>query len=138
MQAKWNSVMNSQERSQLIMPNIWLTRISKANLVKMATCLSLVCRRPDTNEKIFNEYSALQRTLKKANKVEDIISIPSAVNLVKVPETEKLKAQNIFRDTTLSQAEIDSCKNVFLSLPFYRGLFIQPAKQYLVDGRSYQ
>ncbi|MES1221049.1 MAG: efflux RND transporter permease subunit [Bacteroidota bacterium] len=78
------------------------------------------------NEKIFNEYSALQRTLKKANKVEDIISIPSAVNLVKVPETEKLKAQNIFRDTTLSQAEIDSCKNVFLSLPFYRGLLYNP------------
>jgi len=44
------------------------------------------------NEKIFNEYSTLQRTLRKANKVEDIISIPSAVNLVKVPETEKLKA----------------------------------------------
>lgn len=78
------------------------------------------------NEKIFNAYCTLQRTLKKASKVEDIISIPSAVNLVKVPETEKLKAQNIFRDTTLSQAEIDSCKNVFLSLPFYRGLLYNP------------
>ena len=78
------------------------------------------------NEKIFNEYSTLQRTLRKANKVEDIISIPSAVNLVKVPETEKLKAQNIFRDTILSQAEIDSCKNVFFSLPFYRGLLYNP------------
>ncbi|MEJ0102894.1 MAG: MMPL family transporter [Bacteroidota bacterium] len=78
------------------------------------------------SEKIFNEYSALQRTLKKANKVEDIISIPSAVNLVKVPETEKLKAQTIFRDTTLSQAEIDSCRNIFLSLPFYRGLLYNP------------
>jgi len=78
------------------------------------------------NEKIFNEYSTLQRTLRKANKVEDIISIPSAVNLVKVPETEKLKAQNIFRDTILSQVEIDSCKNVFFSLPFYRGLLYNP------------
>jgi len=78
------------------------------------------------SEKIFNEYSALQRALKKANKVEDIISIPSAVNLVKVPETEKLKAQTIFRDTTLSQAEIDSCRNIFLSLPFYRGLLYNP------------
>lgn len=78
------------------------------------------------NEKIFNEYSNLQRTLKRANKVEDIISIPSAVNLVKIPETEKLKAQTIFRDTTLSQGEIDSCKSVFLSLPFYRGLLYNP------------
>jgi predicted RND superfamily exporter protein len=88
------------------------------------------------NEKIFNEYSALQRTLRKANKVEDVISIPSAVNLVKVPETEKLKAQNIFRDTTLSQAEIDSCKNVFFSLPFYRGLLYNPqTKAWLMGVR---
>src|SRR5205085_8533276 len=70
----------------------------------------------------FNEYAALQRNLKKANKVEDVISIPSAVNLVKDSATERLKAQNIFGDTTLSQAQIDSGKNVFFNLPFYRGL----------------
>jgi uncharacterized protein len=88
------------------------------------------------NEKIFNEYNALQRTLRKANKVEDVISIPSAVNLVKVPETERLKAQNIFRDTTLSQAEIDSCKSVFFSLPFYRGLLYNPqTKAWLMGVR---
>ena len=88
------------------------------------------------NEKIFNEYNNLQRTLRKANKVEDVISIPSAVNLVKIPETEKLKAQNIFRDTTLSQQEIDSCKNVFFSLPFYRGLLYNPqTKAWLMGVR---
>jgi predicted RND superfamily exporter protein len=78
------------------------------------------------SEKIFNQYAALQRSLKKANKVEDIISIPSAINLVKDSVSEKLKAQPIFRDTTLSQVEIDSCKNVFLNLPFYRGLLYNP------------
>jgi len=78
------------------------------------------------SEKIFNEYSVLQRNLKRANKVEDIISIPSAINLVKDSASEKLRAQNIFGDSTLSQAEIDSCKNVFLSLPFYRGLLYNP------------
>ncbi|MCW3116549.1 MAG: transporter [Chitinophagaceae bacterium] len=71
---------------------------------------------------IFNDYINLQRNLKKTPFVEDIISIPTAVNIVKAPETEKLKAQPIFPDTTLTQSEIDSCKNLFFTLPFYRGL----------------
>ncbi|MGC4037988.1 MAG: MMPL family transporter [Chitinophagaceae bacterium] len=78
------------------------------------------------NETLFNEYASLQRKLKTANKVEDIISIPSAVNLVKDSATEKLKAQPIFRDTILSQVELDSCKQIFFSLPFYRGLLYNP------------
>lgn len=73
-------------------------------------------------EKTFNNYTSLQKTLKKINGVEDIISVPSAVNLVKDSVTEKLKAQPIFRDTVLSQREIDSSKNTFLNLPFYKTL----------------
>src|SRR4029079_6941857 len=42
------------------------------------------------NEKFFNEYASLQRKLKQTNGVEDIISVASAVNLVKNSETEKL------------------------------------------------
>ena len=74
------------------------------------------------NAKVFNDYIGLLRGLKKTQYVEDIISIPTAVNLVKVPETEKLKAEPIFPDATLTQAEIDSCKNLFFTLPFYKGL----------------
>jgi len=77
-------------------------------------------------EKVFNDYIALQRNLKNTPFVEDIISIPSAVNLVKIPETEKLKAQPIFPDATLSQQQIDSCKNLFFTLPFYNGLLYNP------------
>jgi len=77
-------------------------------------------------EKNFNEYTSLLRQLKKVQYVEDIICVPSAVNLVKNPETEKLSAQPIFKDTVLTQAEIDSAKNTFLSLPFYRGLLYNP------------
>src|SRR5215813_12167809 len=61
-------------------------------------------------EKIFNDYIYLQKNIKRINGVEDIISVPSAVNLIKDSSTEKLKAQSIFRDTILSQAEIDSSK----------------------------
>jgi predicted RND superfamily exporter protein len=77
-------------------------------------------------ENTFNGYSSLQKALKKINGVEDIISVPSAVDLVKDSATEKLKAQPIFRDTILSQSEIDSSKNIFLSLPFYKTLLYNP------------
>ncbi|NOT51659.1 MAG: MMPL family transporter [Chitinophagaceae bacterium] len=73
-------------------------------------------------EKLFNAYAALQRKLKKENGVDDIISIPSAVNLVKIVETEKLKADTIFPDRLLTKAEIDSGAAIFLNLPFYRNL----------------
>ena len=77
-------------------------------------------------EKTFNSYDSLQKTLKGINGVEDIISVPSAVNLVKDSMTEKLMAQPIFRDTSLSQREIDSSKNIFLSLPFYKTILYNP------------
>ena len=77
-------------------------------------------------EKLFNDYAALQRSLKNLEGVEDIISIPSAINLVKITETEKLKAEEIFYQRSLTQTEIDSSKNIFLNLPFYRHLIYNP------------
>ena len=78
------------------------------------------------SQDIFNSYATLQRNLKKIPGVEDIISVPSAVNLVKNPESEKLKSENIFPDKSLTQTEIDSFKTVFLNLPFYRELLYNP------------
>lgn len=77
-------------------------------------------------ERLFNDYAALQRKLKQQYGVDDIIGIPSAINLVKVPETEKLKADTIFQDRRLTQAEIDSSSRIFLNLPFYRQLLYNP------------
>ena len=78
-------------------------------------------------EKIFNNYLLLQRQLKKINGIEDIVSVPAAVDVVKDSSTEKLTALPIFRDTILSQSEIDSSKNIFLQLPFYKGLLYNPS-----------
>ncbi|MBP9103132.1 MAG: MMPL family transporter [Chitinophagaceae bacterium] len=78
-------------------------------------------------ETTFNAYAELQRSLKKVEGVDDIISVPSAVNLVKIPETEKLKADTIFADKNLSQTELDSASALFLSLPFYKNLLYNPA-----------
>ena len=87
-------------------------------------------------EKIFNDYANLHRQLKKVSGVIDVISIPSAVNLVKQQETEKLNAVNIFPERTLTQSEIDSSAAVFLSLPFYQHLLYNPQTNAWMMGVS--
>lgn len=87
-------------------------------------------------EKLFNDYAGLLQNLKKVNGVTDIISVPSAINLVKNPETEKLNATSIFAEKTLSQAEIDSSSNIFLSLPFYQQLLYNPETKAWLMGVS--
>lgn len=72
--------------------------------------------------KVFNDYASLVKKIKEVPGVEDAISVTMAINLAKDSATEKLSSKKIFRDSVLSQQEIDSSKNVFLSLPFYRGL----------------
>jgi uncharacterized protein len=74
---------------------------------------------------LFNDYAKLHEGLKKVSGVDDVISLPSAVNLVKDSATEKLQAKNIFTGVT-TQEQIDSAKTVFYSLPFYRGLLYNP------------
>ena len=76
---------------------------------------------------LFNDYAALLRKLKTVRGVDDVIGVPSAINLVKVPETEKLKADTIFPERTLTQPELDSASRVFLNLPFYQGLLYNPS-----------
>lgn len=83
-------------------------------------------------ERFFNDYASLQQKLKQVSGVEDIISIPTAVNLVKDSATEKLNAVIIFPEKKLTQAEIDTGKTVFLNLPFYRNLL------YNLDSSAWQ
>jgi len=78
-------------------------------------------------EKLFNNYAALLRKLKTVQGVDDIIAVPSAIALKKDVATEKLKADTIFPDRILTQAEIDSSAALFLNLPFYRNLLYNPA-----------
>jgi uncharacterized protein len=87
------------------------------------------------NQKLFNDYSQLQRGIKKISGVESIISVPTAINLLR-SETENFNAVPIFRDTILSQAEIDSGRNAFLNLPFYRNLLYNPATSAWLMGVS--
>jgi predicted RND superfamily exporter protein len=74
---------------------------------------------------LFADYTKLYEDLKKLSGVDDVISMPSAINLIKDSATEKLEAQNIFHEA-IRQEQIDSSKNIFLNLPFYRGLLYNP------------
>jgi hypothetical protein len=74
---------------------------------------------------LFSDYAKLHEDLKKVAGVDDVISLPSSVNLAKDSATEKLQAENIFAGIN-TQEQIDSAKAVFYSLPFYRGLLYNP------------
>ena len=70
----------------------------------------------------FNDYRTLHNEIKKISGVEDILAVPPAVTLLKEEATEQLTATPVFKDSFLTQAEIDSGEARFLNLPFYQGL----------------
>ncbi len=86
--------------------------------------------------KDFNALSFFQERLKKIEGVEDIIGIPGAITLHKNDSTEKLDAIKIFPARVDNQKTLDSLKDIFYSLPFYRGLLYNPeTKAYLLGVR---
>jgi predicted RND superfamily exporter protein len=67
----------------------------------------------------FKDYMALVGQLEKIKSVESVISIPTAITLLKDTANGKLKAQKLIADgTTLNVA---SFKQQFFNLPFYKG-----------------
>lgn len=88
---------------------------------------------------IFLKYQQLHRDLKKVQDVEDVLSMPFAVNLLKDSMSEKLISKRIFPDSLNSQAALDSAKAEFLNLPFYQSLLYNPQTHaYLIAVRIHQ
>ena len=84
----------------------------------------------------FNAYKELHQQLKKIKHVENVLSVPAAVDLHKDLLTEKLFAQKIFSDSITTQPELDSAVKHFFNLPFYRTLLYNPeTKAYLIGVR---
>ncbi len=79
----------------------------------------------------FKAYLDLQQQIKKVSDVEDVLGIPSSVNLQKDSLTEKLNAVKIFPDTIHTQADLDSARRIFFNLPFYESLM------YNADSNAY-
>lgn len=76
---------------------------------------------------VLNDYGKLNVTLGKIESVEDVLSVTTAVNLVKSDSSEKLIATPVFPAGTLNQQTIDSFEANFRNLPFYKGLLYNPA-----------
>jgi hypothetical protein len=72
----------------------------------------------------FNDYAILTRDIDSVKSVENVLSIPGAITLIKDTLTQKLKVQPI---STMPPANVDSFKQAFLSLPFYKGFLYNPA-----------
>jgi predicted RND superfamily exporter protein len=84
----------------------------------------------------FNAFNKLTHDLKEIPHVDDALSVSSAINLIKDTATQKLTSVPIFSKTITSQQELDSSKNIFLSLPFYKTLLYNPdSSAYLIGVR---
>jgi len=84
----------------------------------------------------FQSFARLQRELKKVQGVEDVLSITSAVALIKDSVTEKLNVQLVFPDSIKTQAALDSARMQLELLPFYRKLLYNPeSKAYMLGVR---
>ncbi|RYY43655.1 MAG: RND transporter, partial [Chitinophagaceae bacterium] len=77
--------------------------------------------------KNFEAYCKLNNDIKKVRAVEDVLSVPGAINLQKDSLGERLQAVRIFPDSLGTQTELDSAASTFHNLPFYRDLMYNPA-----------
>ncbi len=83
------------------------------------------------DEKTFADFALLSKKLKNIKGVENVLSIPVAVTLVKDSAAGKLKVENIFTqaastDSTLQFLHYDSSRDLFFSLPFYKNVLYNP------------
>ncbi len=84
----------------------------------------------------FNDYSKLVAQLRAIPEVADVLSIPGVSNLKRDSVAEKLVAIQIFPKGELTQSSIDSAKEVFYRLPFYKGILYNPdSNTYLIGVR---
>lgn len=71
------------------------------------------------NEAFFKDYAALVKEIEKVKGVENVLSVPGAITLVPDTAQQKMNAVKLVEDP--ATVNVDSFKNQFLNLPFYRG-----------------
>ena len=76
--------------------------------------------------KNFEAFRTLNNELKKVQYVEDVLSVSNAINLFKDTVSQQLIAKPVFRAEIKTQEQVDSSRNIFYSLPFYKSLLYNP------------
>ncbi len=77
----------------------------------------------------FTDYAALVQKIAHVKAVENVLSIPGAINLVKDTVTQKLRVDTIAGLPPFKN--VDSIRTTFLGLPFYKGFL------YNADSNTY-
>jgi hypothetical protein len=72
----------------------------------------------------FNDWWDLTYSIKAMEGVGEVVSLARIYQLEKDDSLRKLNFDLVFRNKPRSQAELDSLKNVVLSIPFYQGFLI--------------
>ena len=81
-------------------------------------------------------YQEFNTSLKKVPYVEDVLSVSSAVDLIKDTISRKLNAVPVFAAGINTQDGLDSARALFYTLPFYKSLLYNPStKSYLAAIR---
>jgi predicted RND superfamily exporter protein len=85
-------------------------------------------------EDFFRDYATLVKEIEKVKGVENVLSVPGAITLA--PDTAEQKMNVVKLMDNAATANIDSFKNQFLNLPFYKGfLYNAEADAYLMALR---
>ncbi len=79
------------------------------------------------DQQFFTNYTKLVSDLEKVKAVENILSVPGAINLIKDTATGKLQVQRLVPIGAVPNA--DSVKQVFFNLPFYKGFLYNAETQ---------
>jgi predicted RND superfamily exporter protein len=77
----------------------------------------------------FNAWADLGKTLREIDGVEEVLSISRSINLIKNDSTRQFDVLPIVSKKATSQAEVDSLKNLILSLKIYEGMLYNPKTQ---------
>lgn len=72
----------------------------------------------------FQKYAELVGRLEKAEAVDNVLSVPGSITILKDTASGKLKTEKLSALVGLSNT--DSFQKIFFNLPFYRGLLYNP------------
>jgi len=77
----------------------------------------------------FNAWTDLGNQIHSINGVLEVINISRAVNLVKDEQTHQFRILPVVKQKPTTQTQVDSLKNLILSLKFYQGMLYNPKTQ---------
>ncbi|RLD79272.1 MAG: RND family transporter [Bacteroidetes bacterium] len=80
----------------------------------------------------FNDWMALQDSIKTIRGVKSVLSLANAIDIIKNTEKKQFNFKEIFGRKITTQKELDSLSKVFKERPFYKGLIYNDSTHVLL------